>query len=124
MKRGNKMALTVKHKGMPGRFPGTDFQFTIRHGGKSVTPLTARERHRDRKKTDLEVDAYFLACLIDLYGEEPFARGNLDAGRLSWLFGREIVAAEEPFDPASYDAMLRIDMDAVALSFPEALARK
>ena len=112
----------LKHKGMPGRFPGTDFQFIIRRPGKAVTPLMARERYRDRKKSDLEVDAYFLACLIDLYGDKPFARGNLDAGRLAWLLGREILPAEEPFDPASYDALLKVDLDAVAKSFPAALS--
>ncbi|QIE55949.1 hypothetical protein G5B40_11095 [Pikeienuella piscinae] len=113
----------LKHKGMPGRFPGTDHQFTIRHGAKKVTPLTARPRHADRKKADLEVDAFFLASLIDLYGEEPFERGNLDAGRLSWVFGREIVAAERDFDPASYEALLRVDLTEVEKSFPEALPR-
>lgn len=113
----------LKHRGMPGRFPGTDHQFTLRRAGKRVTPLVARERYADRKAADLEVDAYFIACLIDLYGETPFARGNLDAGRLSWLFGREVVAAESPFDPASYEAMLRVDMSRVADSFPDALPR-
>lgn len=113
----------LKHKGMPGRFPGTDHQFTLRREGRRVTPLIARERYADRKASDLEVDAFFLASLIDLYGDRPFARGNLDAGRLSWLFGREIVAMENPFDPASYEAMLRIDMDRVAKTFPEALPR-
>ncbi len=112
-----------KHKGMPGRFPGTDHQFTIRHGGKTVTPLVARPRRADRKKADLEVDAFFLASLIDLYGEEPFPRGNLDAGRLSWLFGREIVPVERDFDPESYEAMLRIDLEAAARAFPEAMPK-
>jgi len=46
-------------------------------------------------------------------------RGNLDAGRLSWLFGREVIPAEDPFDPASYEAMLVIDLNVAAVSFPE-----
>ena len=51
---------------------------------------------------------------------EPFERGNLDAGRLGWLLGREVVPAEEPFDPASYEALLRIDADAArGRAFPE-----
>ena len=54
---------------------------------------------------------------------EPFVRGNLDAGRLSWLFGREVVPAEEPFDPESYDAMLRIDLDKARASFPDVFAQ-
>lgn len=111
----------LKHRGFPGRFPGTDFQFTLRRAAKSVTPLVARERYADRRKQDLEVDAYFLACLIDNFGEEPFERGNLDAGRLSWLLNREVLPAEDPFDNASYEALLRVDIAAVAKSFPEAL---
>ncbi|MEM7525429.1 MAG: hypothetical protein AAF360_17080 [Pseudomonadota bacterium] len=112
----------IKHKGMPGRFPGTDFQFTIRRAADKPTPIITRERYADRKKSDLEVDAFFLASLIDLFGDQPFERGNLDAGRLSWLFGREVLAAETPFDPASYDALLRVDLAAAAKSFPEALS--
>jgi len=44
---------------------------------------------------------------------------NLDAGRLSWLLGREVVPAEDPFDPASYDALLQIDVAKARISFPE-----
>ena len=111
----------LKHKGFPGRFPGTDHQFTLRRAAKTVTPLTARERYADRRKSDLEVDAFFLASLIDHFGDQPFERGNLDAGRLSWLFGREVLPAEDPFDNASYEALLRVDLAAVAKTFPEAL---
>jgi hypothetical protein len=113
----------LKHRGFPGRYPGTDFQFTLRRGGKTVTPLYQRERYADRRKNDLKVDAYFLACIIDCFGEEPFERGNLDAGRLSWVLGREVVQAEDPFDDASYEALLRIDMNKVRLNYPEALKK-
>lgn len=110
----------LKHKGFPGRYPGTDFQFTIRRANpKGITPLTARARYADRKKLDRRVDEAFMAALWEYFGEEPFERGNLDAGRLSWLFGREVVPAEEPFDPASYEALLRIDVDRAQASFPE-----
>ena len=51
--------------------------------------------------------------------QEPFERGNLDAGRLGWLLGREVVPAEEPFDPASYAALLRVDPERARASFPE-----
>ena len=61
-----------------------------------------------------------MACLWDYFGADAFERGNLDAGRLSWLFGREVVPAEEPFDPASYDALLKIDVARAEASFPEA----
>jgi hypothetical protein len=43
----------------------------------------------------------------------------LDAGRLCWLFEREVIPAEDPFDPASYDALLVIDPNAGRISFPE-----
>ena len=111
----------LKHKGFPGRLPGTDFQFTIRRANpKGVTPLKRRERHADRRPADKRADAAFMACLWDYFGDEPFERGNLDAGRLSWLFGREVVPAEDPFDPESYDALLRIDAERAEASFPDA----
>jgi hypothetical protein len=110
----------LKHRGFPGRLPGTDLQFTIRRGDpKGATPLKARERYRDRKSVDREADAAFLAALIEHFGDEPFERGNLDAGRLNWLIGREVVPAEEPFDPTTYEAMLRVDLDRARASFPE-----
>ena len=59
-----------------------------------------------------------MAALWDYFGDAPFARGNLDAGRLNWLFGREVLPAEDPFDAESYDAMLRIDPIAAREAFP------
>lgn len=110
----------IKHKGFPGRYPGTDYQFTIRRANpRGVTALTKRERYRDRKPADRKADAAFLQALIAHFGEEPFERGNLDAGRLSWLFGREVIAAEDPFDPEDYGALLQVDFDAAQLAFPE-----
>ena len=61
-----------------------------------------------------------MACLWDYFGDEPFPRGNLDAGRLSWVFGREVLAAEDPFDPKSYDALLKVDEGRARASFPDA----
>ncbi len=110
-----------KHRGFPGRLPGTDFQFTLRRANpRGVTPLVARERHADRRPADRRADAAFMAALWEHFGEEPFVRGNLDAGRLSWLFGREVVPAEDPFDPASYDSLLKIDVARARAAFPEA----
>ena len=109
----------TKHRGFPGRLPGTDFQFTIRRANKKgATPLIARERYADRRPADRRADEGFMAALWDYFGEEPFERGNLDAGRLSWLFGREVVPAEEPFDPRSYQALLRLDPARARASFP------
>ncbi len=86
-----------KHRGFPSRLPGTDFQFTIRRA-----------------------DEGFLVALIAAFGDAPFERGNLDAGRLSWLIGREVVAVDEPFDPASYAARLQVDLQAAQIGFPAA----
>jgi len=110
-----------KHRGFPGRLPGTDFQFIIRRPNKSgATELKARERYADRRPADRRADAGFMAALWTHFGDEPFERGNLDAGRLSWLFGREVVPAEDPFDPASYDALLVIDEARARAAFPDA----
>ncbi len=109
----------LKHRGFPGRLPGTDFQFTLRRPAKGKpTPISVRERYADRRPADRRADDGFIAALWDCFGEEPFERGNLDAGRLSWLFGREVVAAEDPFDAESYEALLRIDMTCARISFP------
>ncbi|RBO54271.1 hypothetical protein DSD19_02440 [Rhodovulum sp. BSW8] len=110
----------LKHRGFPSRLPGTDFQFTIRRANKDgASRLIARERFADRRPADRRADAGFLAALIEQFGDEPFERGNLDAGRLSWLLGREVVPAEEPFDPESYEALLRVDLDRAMAAFPE-----
>ncbi len=109
-----------KHRGFPGRLPGTDFQFTIRRStNKGATRITARERFSDRRPADRRADEGFLAALWAHFGAEPFVRGNLDAGRLGWLFGREVVAATEPFDPEDYEALLRIDVNRARAAFPE-----
>lgn len=109
----------LKHRGFPGRMPGSDHQFVIRRANpKGVTPIKARERFADRRPDDRAADAAFLSALWEHFGEEPFERGNLDAGRLGWLFGREVVPAEEPFDPTDYAALLRIDVERARRGFP------
>ena len=111
----------LKHRGFPSRLPGTDHHFTIRRANKAgATRLAARKRHADRRPADRAADAAFLGALIEHFGAHPFPRGNLDAGRLSWLLGREVVPAEPgAFDPASYEALLRVDMDAARAGFPD-----
>jgi hypothetical protein len=114
----------LKHKGFPGRVPGTDYHFTLRRfNPRGVTPLSRRERFPDRKPADRRADAAFFAALWEHFGDQPFERGNLDAGRLSWLFGREVIPATDPFDPASYEAMLVINVSLARASFPEAFDR-
>jgi hypothetical protein len=111
----------IKHKGFPSRLPGTDYQFTIRRGNPGgATRLIRRERYADRKPADRRADAAFMEALWLYFGAEPFERGNLDAGRLSWLFGREVLPATDPFDPESYEALLVIDEDRARAAFPEA----
>ncbi len=110
-----------KHRGFPEYAPGTDHKVTIRRAGKKPTLLQARERYRDRKADMRRVDAFFLALLIERYGDAPFERGNLDAGRLNWLLGREIAAVGSDFDPASYEAEMRVDLAVVRVSFPHVL---
>lgn len=110
----------IKHRGFPGRLPGSEFQFVIRRPNKKgATPLKARERYADRRHADRRADEFFMRALWECFGEEPFERGNLDAGRLNWLLGREVVPAEQPFDPESYEAMLRVDKGRAMVSFPD-----
>lgn len=111
----------LKHRGFPSRLTGTDFQFTIRRANHKDGPsrLISRERYKDRKYADRMADKGFMQALWECFGEEPFERGNLDSGRLSWLFEREVIAAEDPFDPCSYEALLRINVKKAQVSFAE-----
>ena len=111
----------IKHRGFPGRLPGTDYQFTIRRANpKGATKIIRRDRHADRQAADRRADLWFMAALWANFGSEPFARGNLDAGRLSWVFGREVLPYDDPFDPEDYDAELIIEESTARTSFPEA----
>jgi hypothetical protein len=113
----------LKHRGFPGRLPGTDFQFTIRRANvkEGATKLVKRERFKDRKQADRKADEGFMAALWAQFGEEPFERGNLDAGRLSWLLGREVIAVGK-LDPTDYAQLLRVDMKRAEAGFPELFA--
>ena len=113
----------LKHRGFPGRLAGTDFQFTLRRANpKGATALVARERFKDRKSADKRADIAFVRALLEQFGDEPFERGNLDAGRLSWLFGREVKAFQQDgFNIESYESILILDIDLIKVNFPEAL---
>lgn len=111
----------TKHKGFPSGMPGTGFQFTLRRANpKGASKIIERKRYADRSPQDTMADTAFLHSLWHHFGSEPFERGNLDAGRLSWLFGREVIAAEEPFDPESYQALLQINVEMAEKNYPEA----
>lgn len=111
----------LKHRGFPSRLTGTDYQFTIRRANhkQGASKIVRRERFKDRAPADRRADAGFVAAIWACFGEEPFERGNLDAGRLSWLIGREVVSAEDPFDPSSYEQLLRLDIGRAQASFPD-----
>ena len=113
----------LKHRGFPGRLAGTDFQFTLRRANpKGATALVGRERFKDRKSADKRADIAFVRALLEQFGDEPFERGNLDAGRLSWLFGREVKAFQpDGFNIESYESILILDIDLIIVNFPEAL---
>ena len=113
----------LKHRGFPGRLAGTDFQFTLRRANpKGATALVSRERFKDRKSADKRADIAFVQALLEQFGDEPFERGNLDAGRLSWLFGREVKAFQpDGFNIESYESILILDIDLIKVNFPEAL---
>ena len=114
----------TKHKGIPSGLPGTGFQFTLRRANpKGATKLFAKKRYHDRAAQDTLADTAFLHALWHRFGDEPFERGNLDVGRIAWLWEREIIPAEDPIDLQSYEAMLQIDERAARLSFPDAFLK-
>ena len=111
----------LKHRGFPSRLPSSNFQFTIRRPNpRGVTPLKARERYKDRHPADRQADIAFVRALMQHFQHEPFERGNLDAGRLSWLFEREVKRFDDLFDPKSYEALLILDLPLIQITFPEA----
>ena len=110
----------IKHRGFPSGMPGTGVQFTIRRANpRGVTPVKALPRKARPGMAEYRIDAAFLHALWHHFGAQPFERGNLDAARLSLLFGREVIPAEKDFDPLSYEAMLQIDERVARQSFPE-----
>lgn len=110
----------TKHRGFPSGMPGTGVQFTIRRANpRGVTPIKQLPRKARPGTPEHRIDAAFLHALWHHFGGEPFERGNLDAARLSLLFGREVLPAEKNFDPLSYEAMLVIDERVARQSFPE-----
>ena len=64
----------LKHRGVPGRMPGTDFQFTIRRANvkEGATKIIRRERFKDRKALDRAADTAFIAALWDYIQRERF----------------------------------------------------
>ncbi|KAB7615417.1 hypothetical protein F9L33_01225 [Amylibacter sp. SFDW26] len=110
----------LKHRGFPSRLPSSDFQFTVRRPNKKgATKLIVRERYADRRNADRLADEGFMRALWEYFGEESFERGNLDAGRLSWLLGREVEYADDSQDPEDYETLLKINVGRAMVSFPD-----
>ena len=113
------MLYMPKHRGFPSRLPSTDFQFTIRQPVKKGLPPKLFQRERYRRPADRRADEGFMWALKEHFGEDTFERGNLDAGRLNFVFGREVLPAEDPFDPQHYEALLKLDLRRIEQSFPD-----
>ena len=62
---------------------------------------------------------YEIGYLFEDDSWRPSAKQPRFFGRLSWLLGREIKPAEDPFDPKSYEALLVLDLGVARQSFPE-----
>ncbi|MCB5203117.1 hypothetical protein LH464_11615 [Neorhizobium sp. T786] len=113
-----------KHRGFPAGLLGTQWQFTLRRANSKVTKLVPMPRHRTMDQTVALADTGFVQAIWQYFGAEPFERGNLDGERLCRLFGREILAAERAFDPASYTAKLKINEALARKNFPQAFEDK
>ena len=60
-----------KHRGFPGRLPGTDFQFVIRRANKDgATALSERIRYPDRRPADKRADEGFMRALLENFGRD------------------------------------------------------
>lgn len=109
-----------KHRGFPAGLLGTQWQYTLRRANPKVTALSAWKRHPSMDKSIAFADIGFVQAIWQYFGTEPFQRGNLDGERLCRLFGREILPAERGFDPASYEALLKLNEPLARKNFPEA----
>ena len=83
-----------------------------------------RERFSDRRYSENKADQIFLGYLYDYFGDKPFIRGNLDAGRINWFFEREVKSFEKHFDPQSYEAILILDINEIKRNFPEIIQQE
>jgi hypothetical protein len=87
--------------GLPPFIRGTKHKLLSRGGA----PIWAKPRAKLN-----DADIYFLENLHARYGSEPFKRGDLDAGRINRLLGREMVFATDNDDPLSPETMLCIQV--------------
>jgi hypothetical protein len=109
-----------KHRGLPEFMYGSNIRIAIRRDAKEITPLRRRERDWKRPPEQLQADEFLIGSLYKLYKDQPFVRGNIDAGRINWVLGREIVAAGGNFSSIDYETLLKIDVPLARKSFPGA----
>jgi hypothetical protein len=109
-----------KHRGLPEFMYGSNIRIAIRRDADPVTPLKRRERDPFRPSVQTKADEFMLSALYKLYADQPFVRGNIDAGRLNWLIGREIIAADATFNSADYETLLKINVPLALKNFPNA----
>lgn len=107
-----------KHRGLPEFMYGTNIRVAIRRDAKEITPLRRRDRDKMRPSLQTEADCFTIAALYKLYQDKPFVRGNIDAGRINWLLGREIIPADAKFSATDYETLLKLDVVAARKNFP------
>lgn len=90
--------------GLPEFLPDGKSQTKLLSKGAGKTAL----REKKRNRTLNSADRYLLKHLFDLYETNPFKRGDLDAGRVGRLLGREIHFASDHPDLLSPETLLRI----------------
>ena len=74
----------LKHRGFPGRLPGTDHQFVIRRANpKGATRLVARERFRDRSPAPCRREDATFPCAAGSAGRPAAVFQRLAAARYS-----------------------------------------
>ena len=82
----------------------------LSHGGTKLQSRTPRPLNK--------ADNYFLDHLRAQYGAAPFKRGDLDAGRINRLLGRELRFATENQNPFALETLLRVELLNLKQSVP------
>jgi hypothetical protein len=105
---------------------GEKTKLTVKH--KSSTPVPPEEGDGTYPKSPtggrddegLRRDLFFFGTLFALYGEQPFPRGNLDAGRMNRLWSLHcLVLAGEYLEGKDPERYFRLDARAASLAFAD-----
>lgn len=113
----------IKHRGFPGRLPGSDFQFTLRRANpKGATPLVARERYRDPGGQRTSAPMRPLPRRFgSISAMSPLSAAISMPGGWPGSLGAKCCPMMIRFDPEDYEARLIIDVEAMRRAFPEAM---